>query len=53
MWATINNNYAEGMLYNGTTALPGRDMIAVVVGARRIAEEQPRSARHWQLYIDK
>ncbi len=32
VWATVNNNYAAGTLYNGTTQVPTHDMIAVVVG---------------------
>lgn len=35
MYATNNNNYPSGMLYTAGTAVPGRDMIAVVVGAWR------------------
>jgi hypothetical protein len=50
MWATVNDNYAQGMLYNGATALPGRDMIAVVVGARRI-EAEPANVQRWPLYV--
>lgn len=32
VWATVNNNYPNGTLYNGTTQVPGHDMIAVIVG---------------------
>jgi hypothetical protein len=32
VYATETNNYLRGMLYNGTQVVPGRDMIAVVIG---------------------
>lgn len=38
--ATVQNNYPGGMLYHGTTAVPGRDMIAVVV-AVGVKDEPP------------
>lgn len=41
-WATDSNNYAAGNMFNGSTALPGRDMIAVVVGGWSVAgQPQP------------
>lgn len=30
--ATVNNNYAAGMAYNGATVVSGRDLLAIVVG---------------------
>lgn len=49
MYATNANNYPYGMLYNGSRAVPYRDMIAVIVGAWKI---KPAGAapRHWPLY---
>jgi hypothetical protein len=35
VYATNSDNYPGGNLYNGTTSLPGRDMVAVVIGAWR------------------
>lgn len=32
VYSTANDNYPNGSLYNGTTQVPGSDMIAVVVG---------------------
>lgn len=34
VWATNSDNYAGGCLYNGATQVPGRDMIATIVGIR-------------------
>lgn len=31
-YATNVDNYADGMLYNGPTAVPGRDLLAIVAG---------------------
>jgi len=51
MYATNANNYPSGQLYNGPTAVTGRDMIAVIVGARKI--EPTAAAPHlWPLYDD-
>lgn len=41
MYATNNDNYAQGLLYNGGTALPGRDMVAVITGARAVTVTPP------------
>lgn len=34
LYATNNDNYPDGHLYHGNTPVPGRDMVAVVVGVR-------------------
>jgi hypothetical protein len=54
MYATNSNRYFNGILYNGSQAVSNRDMIAVVVGARRI-ELEPAAARGkaWPLYDDQ
>ncbi len=31
-YVTQNNNYAAGQVYNGPTALPNRDLLAIIVG---------------------
>lgn len=40
-WATFNNNYPNGHFWNGDTAVPGRDLVAVVIGAKRVKENAP------------
>jgi len=52
MYATTRDNYPDGILYNGATAVPGRDMIAVVVGARKIEPTTGGDPRLWRPYGD-
>lgn len=49
MYATTNNNYSAGRLYNGPTAVLYRDMIAVIIGARN-TRPPLTNAKSWSLY---
>ena len=49
MYATDNDTYADGELYNHTTKLPERDMIAVIVGARKIIRSSIPD-KYWTFY---
>ncbi len=43
MYGAKADNYKQGQLYNGTTAVPGYDMVGIIVGARRLLPDAPTS----------